>query len=99
MQSAGRGQFFFRLCSDHVSIEAIPAKRVSVDLAKVKTAPVQGHRLLLWTPAFVVLQNREGHEVTVRRDGRMVVRKAGSEEVARRAAISVFEIMSRDFPH
>lgn len=96
MWSAGRGQFFFRLCSDHVSIEAIPTKRVSVDLAKIKTTPVQGHRLLLWTPAFVVLQNQEGHEVTLRRDGRMVVRKAGSEDIARRTAINVLEIISKE---
>jgi len=77
---------FFKLCSDHLSIEAIPRKPVRVDLPRLKSEVLSNLQVLLWTPQFVVLRNREGHEVTLRRDGRMIIRKAPSELAAERTA-------------
>jgi len=77
---------FFKLCSDHLSIEAIPRKPIRVDLPRLKGQLFSGLEVLLWTPQFVVLRNRDGHEVTLRRDGRMIIRKAPSELAAERTA-------------
>jgi hypothetical protein len=82
---------FFKLCSDHLSIEAIPRRAIRVDIANLKDRAILGHELMLWTPHFVVLRNEEGQEITLRRDGRMVIRKAESESVAKRAAAEVMK--------
>jgi hypothetical protein len=80
---------FFKLCSDHLSIEAIPRRTIRVDIAELKCRAIVGLELMLWTPHFVVLRNHDGQEITLRRDGRMIIRKAESEPVARRAASEV----------
>jgi len=51
----------------------------------------------MWTPHFVVLKTRNGHEVTIRKDGRMVIRKAGSESMARKAASEILQLVLRNF--
>lgn len=80
---------FFKLCSDHLSIEAIPRRTIRIDIAELKHRAISGFELMLWTPLFVVLRNREGQEITLRRDGRMIIRKAESEPDAKRAAAEV----------
>jgi len=82
----GRDQLFFKLCSDHLSIEAIPRKMIHLDLVKLKDCVISGHELMMWTPHFMVLKNQAGQEITLRKDGRMVIRKAASEHIAQRAA-------------
>jgi hypothetical protein len=88
---------FFKLCSDHLSIEAIPRKPLTIDLKRMKDGQLHEHELMMWTPHFVVLKNRSGEEITLRRDGRMVIRKAASEQVARDAATGVISLVMKDF--
>jgi hypothetical protein len=87
------GRLFFKLCSDHLSVEAIPRRPTKIDLTRLKDRVISGHELMLWTPHFVVLRNGEGHEITLRRDGRMIIRKAPSEQVAERAADEVMSVV------
>ena len=89
----GSRRLFIKLCSDHLSIEAIPRQSTRVDLTKLKDESIAGHELMFWTPQFVVLRNGEGHEITLRRDGRMIIRKARSEEIAARAADEVMDVV------
>ncbi len=89
--SSGGLQLYFRLCSDHLSIEAIPTKPLSIDFVKLRDRKVAGYETLMWTPHFVVLKSGEGEEITVRRNGRMIVRKATSETEAK---IIAAEVMS-----
>ena len=84
-------RLFLKLCSDHLSIEAIPRQSTRVDLTRLKDGSIAGHELMLWTPHFVVMRNEEGHEITLRRDGRMIIRKASSEETAARTANEVMD--------
>lgn len=88
---------FFKLCSDHLSVEAIPRKPLAVDIEGMKGQPIHKHELMMWTPHFVILRNKTGQEITVRRDGRMIVRKASSEQVAHAAATDVMRLVTKDF--
>jgi hypothetical protein len=92
---ANHGNLFFKLCSDHLSIEAIPRKAAKIDLERLRDRSFSGFELMLWTSQFVVLRNRDGHEITLRRDGRMIIRKAPSEQVAERAANEIMSVISR----
>ena len=90
-------QLFFKLCSDHLSIEAIPRKTLAINIEGMKDKPIREHELMMWTPHFVVLKNSSGQEITLRRDGRMVVRKAKTEQVARDAATKVMRLALQEF--
>jgi len=91
--SIKQDQLFFRLCSDHLSIEAIPKKRLLIDLEAIKNHQPNQHTILLWTPHLVVLRNQRGHEVSLRKDGRMIIRKAESEEMAQRSAADALNLV------
>jgi len=95
-ETAGNSEqdsLFFRLCSDHLSIEAIPRRAMSIDLVNLKGQGITGYQIILWTPHFAVLRNEQGHEITLRRNGRMIIRKAGSEGVARQTAIRLMGLI------
>lgn len=91
-----RGQLFFKLCSDHLSIEAIPKTSLKLNLFRLKEKPLAKYEVMMWTPLFVVLKNSKGQEITLRKDGRMVIRKAGSELEAQRAAVEVMGVVESD---
>jgi hypothetical protein len=92
--AGSHGRLFFKLCSDHLSIEAIPRQPIKIDLASLKGSMILEHELILWTPHFVVLKNGDGHEITLRKDGRMIIRRAPSEQAAERAADQIMNIVS-----
>jgi hypothetical protein len=87
------GPLFFKLCSDHLSIEAIPRAKLRVDLSKLKTG-VDHFVVTIWTPHFMVMKGASGEEVTLRRDGRMIVRNSGSQAAAEAAAIRVLSLVT-----
>jgi hypothetical protein len=80
---------FFQLCSDHLSIEAIPRTQLKLDLETLKHQPLANYEVMMWTPQFVVLKNQSGQEITLRKNGRMIIRKAATEPEAERAATEV----------
>lgn len=88
-----QSQLFIRLCSDHLSIEAIPKKQLLIDLENIRERKLNHHEIILWTPHFVVLKNRKGHEVTLRKDGRMIIRKAESEQLAQQSASDALNLV------
>ena len=88
------GQLFFKLCSDHLSFEAIPRSALKIDLSKLRDHTIRGHKLLMWTPQFVILKNLQGQEITLRRDGRMVIRKVTAESSARKAASAIMNLVT-----
>jgi hypothetical protein len=90
-------QIYFKLCSDHLSVEAIPKRRIRVNFAKMKERPPQNCELVMWTPHFVVVRNLGGQEITLRGDGRMLVRNAKSEAIARQAAAEMIGLVLKDF--
>jgi hypothetical protein len=93
MVGNAREQLFFKLCSDHLSIEAIPKTTMHIDLTKLKDRVIPGHDVMMWTPQLVVLRNKTGQEITLRKDGRMVIRRAGSEQMAHRTAAEVMRLV------
>jgi len=87
-------QLFFRLCSDHLSVEAIPKRRLRIEFNGIKHNLEENYRVLMWTPYFVVLGIISGvEEITLRRDGRMIIRKAVSDEKARLEAMRLFGLL------
>jgi len=86
-------QLFFKLCTDHLSIEAIPKVKLSIDLTKLKEG-LDDFDVMIWTPHFMMMRRVSGEEVTLRRDGRMIVRNSESQEAAEAAAVRVLSLVS-----
>jgi len=87
-------QLFFKLCSDHLSIEAIPKSKLRLDLSRLR-AGFDDFAVTIWTPHFMVMRRVSGEEVTLRRDGRMIVRNSDSQRAAEAAAARVLFLVSR----
>lgn len=80
--------FIIRLCSDKAAYEAVPKRRVKVDLAKMKRS--LEHRgdceIALWTAQLMVVRRRDAIEITIVDDGRLIIRNVVDEEAARKIA-------------
>ena len=66
---------------------------MKIDLNRMQNNSLSEHELMMWTPHFVILRNRRGQEITLKKDGRMIVRKADSEEVAKDAAVRLMALV------
>jgi hypothetical protein len=90
-------QIYFKLCSDHLSIEAIPKRRIKVNFAKIREHPPENYEIVMWTAHFVIVRSIEGQEITLRRDGRMLIRNVKSEASARQSAAEIMDLILEDF--
>ena len=86
-------QLFFKLCSDHLSIEAIPKSKVRLDLSKMRGG-FDDFVVKMWTPRFAVMSNPNGIMITLRSDGHIIVRNSESEAEAKAAATRVLRRIS-----
>jgi len=86
-------QLLFKLCSDHSAVEAIPKRKVDIDLMRAKDNLNPEYRVAMSTPHFLVLRGLSGEDITLRKDGRMIVRNAESEEKARAAATRILSLL------
>ena len=91
--------FMIRLCSDHAAYEAVPIKRLRVDIASLKVLleRMGDCEVTLWTPQFMVIRRRDASEVTIIDDGRMIIRNVADQDTARRIAETLLpnEVMKR----
>ena len=87
-------RLIFSLCSDRLSIEAIPKRPLRIDFDGIREELEGKYRVLMWTPYFVVLRITSGvEEITLRKDGRMIIRKAESDRTARSEAIRLLRLL------
>jgi len=66
---------------------------LKLDLSKIKKE-LDEFAVTIWTPHFVVMKGAGGEEITLRRDGRMIVRNTDSESRAQAAATRVLFLIS-----
>lgn len=84
----------FRLCSDRLSLECIPRKTLKLNLSNYERSGEL--TLMVKTPYFLVFKFKDGPEVTIRKDGRMIIRKVTDEELAQKIAVRALAIGSDD---
>ncbi len=93
--STTQDRVLVRLCSDRVAYEARPARPQRYDLGKVEAIVSQGgaYKTVVFTPYLIVLR-RVNIEVTMAQDGRLIIRKAESQAVARAIAEELLNLVS-----
>lgn len=90
-----RNRAIVRLCSDRVAYEAKPSKPRRYDLAKIDALAAQSssYERIVFTPYLIVLR-KEGAELTMAQDGRLIIRKADDEQAARELADQLYSFAS-----
>jgi hypothetical protein len=80
--------FMIRLCSDKAAYEAIPRRRLRLDLAKVKRfLQLTGNfEITLWTKQLMVVKRNDATEITIVDDGRLIIRNVVDQQAAQRIA-------------
>ncbi len=79
---------YVRLCSDHLSLEVIPRHNLRLDLKFLESALARsaGFSTLVASRDFLIIKHDKGAEITIRRDGRMIVRRVSGEDEVRSLA-------------
>ena len=77
-----------RLCSDRAAYEAVPKRRLRIDLAKLRrTFQLAGDcEVTLWTRQLIVVKRKDATEITIVDDGHLIIRNAMDEQTARNIA-------------
>ena len=88
--------FMIRLCSDRAAYEAIPKRRLKLDIQGLKNIlESRGDcEIALWTPQFMVFKWKSDIEVTIVDDGKMIIRNVETEEDAARIAETIVSLRS-----
>ncbi len=83
--------FMIRLCSDRAAYEAVPKKRVKVDIASLRVLLERRGdcEITLCTPQLMVVRRSDATEVTIVDDGRMIIRNVADQDAARRIAEAI----------
>jgi len=81
-----------RLCSDKAAFEALVLRKVvfSMDDAKRRLEKASGYKMIVYTPHLLVLRCGEA-EVTLSRDGRMLIKRVKNENEAKLVARGVWQ--------
>ena len=64
-----------------------------IDFSKARQSIETCYTCVLWTTYFVVLRSSLGEEITLRKDGRMIIRNAKSEAAAHSAALRLLTLV------
>jgi hypothetical protein len=80
--------FIIRLCSDRAAYEAVPKRRLKVDLTRVRRSLERkgDSEVTLWTRRLMVVRQRDATEITIVDDGRLIIRNVANEDAARKIA-------------
>ena len=80
--------FMIKLCSDRAAYEAVPKKRFRVDITSLRLSLERSGdcEIALCTPQLIVVKRRDGTEVTIVDDGRMIIRNAADQDAAQKIA-------------
>jgi hypothetical protein len=80
--------FIIRLCSDKAAYEAVPTRRLKVDLTKLRCSLERGGHceITFWTRQLMVVRQSDATEITIVDDGRLIIRNVADEQTAQRTA-------------
>jgi hypothetical protein len=87
---------YISLCSDAHSVDmgVIPKRKIQLNLKSLEAAvqASESYSTIVASSSLLRIKHGEGVEITIRRDGRMVVRKAKDEAQVRRLATELLTL-------
>lgn len=93
-------RYTVRLCSDKAAFEVKLHRRLRLDLESVKeaTEDSEDYEVTMYTPHILILRSRTGVEITLSRDGRMLIKKLSSKDEVSSVAKSVLQMVMERSP-
>jgi len=91
--------FFIRLCSDKAAFEVQVKQKMlfRMDAVKKLFETAENHEIIVYTPHIMVFRSR-GAEVTLSKDGRILIKKVRDENEAMSVANEVLRIAWKSLP-
>lgn len=88
--------FSVKLCSDKAAFEVRIQRKIFFNMDKVKQLFETCHdsEIVVYTPHMIILRS-DGAEITLSRDGRMLIKKVSSESEATQVARKILRIALR----
>ncbi|MFQ6086472.1 MAG: hypothetical protein ACE5OV_00350 [Candidatus Bathyarchaeia archaeon] len=88
--------FSVRLCSDKAAFEVRIQRKISFDMADLERLlkSMKGNEIVVNTPHILIFRTK-GAEVTLSRNGRMLIKKVRNEKEARAVASEVLCVASK----
>ena len=82
-----------RLCSEKTAFEVRTQQRVHFDMNEAKRLfeAKSGYEIVVQTPYIIVLKSQGGTEVTLSKNGRMLIKRVSDEKEARAVAQDVLQ--------
>jgi len=83
-----------KLCSDKAAFEARTSKRLTLNMGEVKRTLEQSkqHSIILDTPHVIILKSGRA-EITLSRDGRMLIKRVSSDTEATQVATEMINVL------
>jgi hypothetical protein len=80
--------FVIRLCSDKAAYEAVPKRRLNVDLTRLRRSLEHDgdYEITFWTQQLMVAKQKDAAQITIVDDGRLIIRNVADEQTAQRTA-------------
>jgi len=92
--------FSIKLCDDRAAFEVRLLRNafLKMDYAKQLLENAKGHEVVVWTPYIMILRYG-GAEVTLSKDGRMLIKRVENEKQAAYVAQNVLSILFQNETH
>ena len=89
-----QASFFVKLCSDKAAYEARLKNQTSFNLSHVKQLfeTMSNYKILVDTPHILILKNSKEVEITLSKDGRIIIKKVTDKTKAEKIAQEIFQI-------
>lgn len=86
--------YFVKLCADKAAYEAKFSQNLRFDMSSVKKAFEDSKRfqIVLFTPHLIILKDARRPEITLSKDGRMLIKEASSKNQAEAIVEDVLQV-------
>jgi len=83
-----------RLCSEKTAFEVQMQQRISFNMDEVKRLfeAISGYEIVVHTPYILVLKSQRGTEITLSKNGRMLIKRVPDQKEARTVAQDILQV-------
>ncbi len=87
--------FYIKLCSDKAAYEVKLQRKIDLPMEHLKHLfeTTKRYEIVMYTPYITVIRNRHGAEVTLSKDGRILIKEVFVESEARDIAENLLSIL------
>jgi len=93
-EQKSQAPLLIRLCSEKTAFEVQMQQRISFNMDGVKRLfeAISGYEIVVHTPYILVLKNKKGTEITLSKNGRMLIKRVPDQKEAIAVAQDILQV-------